>query len=114
MRKPKWQAKALYLIFALALVLGLTPLTAMAGHADIVISGPGYAKEGEEITFEALTDPQADSVDWDIDGNYVGSDNTGPDLTWTTTFPAGSAGRHVISATGHWGPNLSRRPSLRF
>ncbi|MGB6872799.1 MAG: Ig-like domain-containing protein [Dehalococcoidia bacterium] len=102
MKKPKWHAKALYLIFALALVVGLMPLTVLAGHADIVIAGPPYAKEGETVTFEAATNPTADSVDWYIDGTYDSTDNTAP-FELTTTFPALSAGMHVISATGWWG-----------
>lgn len=107
MRKPRWQAKAFFVIFALVLVAGLTPLTALAGHADIVISGPAYAKEGQTITFTALTNPEADSVDWFIDGNAAGNDPSAP-FELTTTFPAGSAGTHVISATGHWGANLEQ------
>jgi hypothetical protein len=103
MKRPKWHAKALYLIFALALVIGLMPLTVMAGEATIVIDGPCYAKEGEPMTFTAITNYPPDSVDWYIDYVYVGTDNVPPDFTWTTTFPGGSAGPHVIKASGHWG-----------
>ena len=113
MRKPKWHAKALYIIFALALVIGLTPLTALAGHADIVISGPCYAKEGETITFEALTDPEADSVDWSIDGTPAGTDSSAP-FELVTTFPAGSEGRHVVSAVGNWGANLDQEADFEI
>jgi hypothetical protein len=103
MKKPKWHAKALYLIFALALVVGLMPLTVLAGHATIVISGPGYAKEGEAVNFTAFTNPEADSVDWFIDGTPVTSDPTPPFELLNVIFPSGSEGPHVVSATGHWG-----------
>lgn len=102
MRKPKWQAKAFYIIFALALIVSLTPLTVLAGHARIWIGGPCYAKEGQEVTFTAMTSPLADKVDWYVDGSFKETD-TGTPFELTYTFPAGSEGTHTVSATGHWG-----------
>jgi len=105
MKKPRWQAKAFYVIFALALIVGLTPLTVFAGHAEIVISGPGYAKEGQSITFTALTDPQADSVTWDMPAEFVPIGLV--DSSISGYFATGSAGKtYKVHAVGHWGANL--------
>jgi hypothetical protein len=104
MKRPKWHAKALYLIFALALVIGLMPLTVLAGEATIVISGPGYAKLGEAVNFTALTNPEADSVDWWVDGVSKGNDSSAPFELLNQIFY--SAGTHNITAVGHWGTHL--------
>lgn len=106
MKRPKWNAKVLYIIFALALIVGLTPVTVLAGHATIVIDGPCYAKEGETVTFTANTNPTADSVDWYVDGTFKETD-IGTPFELTTMFPPNSAGTHTVSATGHWG-NLAQ------
>jgi hypothetical protein len=105
MKKPRWQAKAFYIIFALALILGLVPLTAMAGEATICISGPAYAKEGETITFTAETNPEADSVTWDMPAEFVATGAV--DSSIIGYFATGSAGQtYVVHAVGHWGANL--------
>ena len=99
MKKSKWYAKALYLTLALALAIGLTPLAAVAGEAQIAIEGPDYTKVGEEETFTAITNPTipGGAIDWEIDGTGAGS---GP---WKDVIFA-TPGTHVVEATGYWGP----------
>jgi len=103
MKKPKWYAKALYIGFALALAIGLTPLVAVAGMSTIAITGPDYAKEGETCTFTAITVPAADqdSYVWEVDGVTQVGEIT-PTLVYA--FPPGSAwGPHTVEVTATWG-----------
>jgi hypothetical protein len=105
MKKPKWHAKALYLIFALALVVGLMPLTALAGEATIYVSGPCYAKVGEAVNFTAFTNPTADNVTWYVGGVFKGIDTSAPFQLLDYIFL--SEGTYTVSAIGRWG-NLNQ------
>jgi hypothetical protein len=112
MKKPKLHAKALYLIFALALVIGLMPLTVLAGEATIYVSGPCYAKVGEAVNFTAFTDPTADQVNFFIDGVVAGTDTTAPFQLLNYIFL--SAGTHNVLANGHWGANLVQNATFEI
>lgn len=115
MKRPKWSARLLYIAVALALVIGLTPVAAMpviAGHADLIISGPAYAKEMETVTFEAeFTPVAADSVTWTMPAGFIQTGGGTPNASVTGYFETGSAGTHTITAVGSWG-NLDQTASF--
>ena len=73
-KKVGWRARALYIVFALALVVGMVPLLAApvaAGEATIDVTGPPYTKLGQVETFQAVCDPvidAADQVTWSSSG----------------------------------------------
>ena len=107
-KKPTWRTKAMYLVFAVALVIGLMPLVAApvaAGTADVVITGPDYWKAGELVTFVAHCSPDADTLDWNASNDGIVADTTmvGPDteFVFSTTFLVD--GPQTVDVTAYWG-----------
>ena len=103
MKEPKWWGGALYLVIASVLIVGLMPMTVLAGHADLLISGPAYGKEMETLTVTARTKPTADSVTWTMPVGFVVTAGGSPGASISGYFPTGSAGTHTIMAVGSWG-----------
>jgi len=103
MKKPKWHAKAVYVLFALALVLPAV-LVASPVAADVFCDfygTPTIVKPGQTVTFydmsyDGTTAPN--HWEWDLNGDGV-VDST----LQNPTFAYPAVGMYTVTLTAYWG-----------
>jgi len=102
-RNVSWKAKAVYLIFALALVMGLVPALAAATLASAgyswcdFVASPQYAKVGQVVTFVGAASSPPDNWLWTFGDASATASGQMVSHMYTNT------GEYTVTLTCNWG-----------